>query len=256
VTEPTPAPPARPRLDDPDTVDQIVAAAIAEVSGRSPTPTAVLDSPDDDQAATGAAATAERPDADPTAERSGDEHEDRVPSPARSALEWVLVLGGAVLVALAIKTFLFQAFYIPSGSMLPTLQIDDRVLVNKVSYDLHDVNRGDLVVFERPGLTDVPTTAGEADDLIKRVIGLPGDTVEVRASVVYVNGAALDEPYLPEGLQFGNAPPVVVPDDHVFVMGDNRPDSRDSRAFGPVPIDDIVGRAFLRIWPPTSVGFL
>lgn len=189
-------------------------------------------------------------------DRSCDTDGGRAPSPARSALEWFVVIAGAVLVALAIKTFLFQAFYIPSGSMLPTLQIDDRVLVNKVSYDLHDVNRGDLVVFERPGLADAPADTGEADDLIKRVIGLPGDSVEVRDSVVYVNGAALDEPYLPDGLQFGNAPPVVVPDDHVFVMGDNRPDSRDSRAFGPVPVEDIVGRAFLRIWPPASVGFL
>ncbi len=165
--------------------------------------------------------------------------------------EWALVVAGSLLVAIAIKTFLIQAFYIPSGSMLPTLAPDDRVLVNKVSYDLHDVNRGDLIVFSRP-----EEVGGEIDDLIKRVIGLPGDTVEVTHSVVYVNGLALDEPYLEKEVTFSDSGPVAVPAGTVFVMGDNRAGSRDSRVFGPVPVEDIVGRAFFRIWPPSRAGFL
>jgi signal peptidase I len=166
-------------------------------------------------------------------------------SPVRNAIEWLLVIGGALLVALVIKAFLFQAFYIPSESMEPTLEVGDRVLVNKLSYDLHDVNRGDIIVFHRP--PDEPPS--EIDDLIKRVVGLPGDTIEGRGGTVYVNGTALAEPYLPEGTVTDPFAPVQVPEDQVFVMGDNRGDSRDSRVFGPIDQDLIVGRAFVTVWP-------
>ena len=113
------------------------------------------------------------------------------PSGLRNAVEWVLIAGGALLVAFVIKTFLLQAFYIPSLSMAPTLKINDRVLVNKLSYDLHDVRRGDLVVFESP-----PNEGSATKDLIKRVIGLPGETVEARDGHILINGQVLDEPYL------------------------------------------------------------
>src|SRR5206468_495271 len=109
----------------------------------------------------------------------------------RNATEWLVIIVGALLVAFVVKTFLVQAFYIPSGSMLPTLQEQDRVLVNKLSYDLHDVHRGDIVVFEGP-----EQAKGQIKDLIKRVIGLPGDTVEARDGAVYVNGQPIHEPYL------------------------------------------------------------
>lgn len=171
----------------------------------------------------------------------------------RNVIEALVVIGAALLVALLVRTFLFQAFYIPSASMEPTLEVGDRVLVNKLSYDLHDVHRGDLVVFQRP--EDDVTPVG-IDDLIKRVIALPGESVEVADGAVRIDGVALDEPYLEsiEGIpDFG---PTRVPDDHVFVMGDNRRASRDSRSFGPVSREDIVGRAFLRIWPPSGVGLL
>ena len=170
----------------------------------------------------------------------------------RNTIEWVAIVVGAFAVALVVKTFLIQAFYIPSESMFPTLTEDDRVLVNKLSYRLHDVNRGDLVVFERP--------PGEPDsdvkDLIKRVIAVEGETVEERDGVLHVDGEPLDEPYLQPGARSDDLTRVVVPPDHVFVMGDNRGASRDSRFFGPIEEDLIVGRAFVKVWPLPDLELL
>ena len=173
----------------------------------------------------------------------------------KSILEWVVVIVGAVGLALLIKAFLFQAYYIPSPSMNPTLFEGDRILVNKLSYKLHSVNRGDLIVF------DTPEASGE-DDLIKRVIGLPGEFVNVEEERIEIDGGLLLEPYLPLSSNIKSfATPFNcvnrpnenygcrIPDDHVFVMGDNRSNSRDSRFFGPVPIEDVKGRAFIRVWP-------
>jgi signal peptidase I len=186
--------------------------------------------------------SAELPEPDAPATRSN----------AKSILEWVGVIVGALLVALVIKTFLLQAFYIPSRSMEPTLRIGDRVLVNKLSYKAHDVNRGDIVVFERP--KDEPPDA--IKDLIKRVIGLPGETISTQNGQVFIDGRPLSEPYLPAGTVTDNLPPTKVPDGEIFVMGDNRGDSRDSRFFGPIDQGLIVGRAFVRIWPLSHLGLL
>jgi signal peptidase I len=172
------------------------------------------------------------------------------PSLARNLLEWVVVLGAAVAVAVILRTFVFQAFFIPSESMETTLFENDRILVNKVSYRLHDVNRGDVVVFRRPD--DQP---GEIRDLIKRVIGLPGEEVEGRDSTIYINGQLLVEPYL-DGNRFGDFGPVTVPDDELFMMGDNRDQSLDSRRFGPIDEDRIIGRAFFLFWPFDRLGTL
>lgn len=173
----------------------------------------------------------------------------------RATIEWVLVIGGALLVAFLVKTFLVQAFWIPSPSMESTLQEDDRVLANKLADEISDLNRGDVVVFERvEGANSGPD---DVKDLIKRVIGLPGDEVEVNGGVVYVNGTRLDESYLDEGTETDRMPePFTVPEGHIFVMGDNRSNSHDSRMFGPVPEENIVGRAFIRIWPPSRIGRL
>ena len=188
--------------------------------------------------------------ADTAAEPGADQREG--PSFARNLLEWAGILGGALIVALVVTKFLIQAFFIPSGSMLPTLAVDDRVLVNKLSYDLHEVNRGDLVVFERP--------ASEADsdvkDLIKRVVALEGDTVESRDGQLVVNGEPLEEPYVPAGAETSGVETQTIPPGHVFVMGDNREDSRDSRFFGPLPEELIIGRAFVKVWPLTDIGLL
>jgi signal peptidase I len=149
-----------------------------------------------------------------------------------------------LLVAFVVKTFVIQAFFIPSPAMAPTLQIGDRVLVNRLA----GVDRGDIVVFER-----LPEEQAVIKDLIKRVVAVGGDTIESRGNTLFVNGQAVVEPYVKTS-DIGN--PVLrttIPPDHVFVMGDNRTNSADSRVFGPVAEDRIVGRAFLKIWPLGSI---
>ncbi|HUP85484.1 MAG TPA: signal peptidase I [Acidimicrobiales bacterium] len=175
----------------------------------------------------------------------------------RSAVEWVVIIAAALLVAFIVKTFLIQAFYIPSASMEPTLDIRDRILVNKLSYRLHDIHRGDIVVFERP---DCAVRDPAIKDLVKRVVGLPGDTVEGRNGGVLVNGHRLVEDYLPGGQSTSDFGPVEVPQGKLWMMGDNRENSSDSRVLcgGPTYIDQqaVVGRAFVRVFPVTRLGLL
>lgn len=203
----------------------------------------------------------------------GIEPEDERPrkKPVKSFLEWGAVILGALLVAFLIKTFLMQAYYIPSSSMAPTLQVGDRVLVNKLSYKVGDIGRGDLVVFRRPSTEDTGKT-----DLIKRVIGLEGELIEIIDGRIYVTESGsstrqvLVEPYLssststeiPNGFQDTDSCEVatetscLIPENYVFVLGDNRAGSRDSRFFGPIDEDMVVGRAFIRLWPISSLKFL
>jgi signal peptidase I len=203
-------------------------------------------------------------DADASGNGDGDPApgNERVPAdrkPARSlrrtVLEWVAVIGGGIVIALVVEAFLVQAFWIPSPSMVPTLEVGDRVLVNKLSYKFHDVHRGDVVVFERPP----NTTSGPDDeikDLIKRVVGVGGDRLETRDGDLYVNGERIEEPYLEPGTTTNMQQPVTVPEGAVFVMGDNRENSEDSRVFGPIDEDTIVGRAFVKVLPLTDLGWL
>jgi len=170
----------------------------------------------------------------------------------RQTLEWGAVIIGALIAALIIKTFLFQAFFIPSESMLPTLQIGDRVLVNKVSYDFGDISRGDVIVFTRP--PNAPPS--DVNEFIKRVVGVPGDELQGIDGIVHVNGAPISESYIFEGGRTVNLPLTIVPAGHVFVMGDNRGNSTDSRVFGAVGQELIVGKAFLRVWPISNIGGL
>jgi signal peptidase I len=156
----------------------------------------------------------------------------------------------AALIALALRLFVVAPYYIPSASMEQTLHgctgcNNDHVLVDKLSYKLHAVHRGDVVVFHRPASWSVSEKL-----LIKRVVGLPGDRLTEEGGVVYVNGLALVEPYVDKSCS-GTAGlrPYTVPDNQVFVMGDNRCDSQDSRAFGSVNESAIIGRAFIIIWP-------
>ena len=149
-----------------------------------------------------------------------------------------------IVIALLIHVFLAQATRVYGQSMEPNLHTDMRLVVEKLSYRLHTPQRGDIVVLRvRPG----------DEMLIKRVIGLPGDEVEIHDGQVYVNGQALDEPYLNQETR-GNLAPRVVPPLHVFVMGDNRRASNDSRSFGPVHLDNIVGKAWVSYWPPEAIG--
>ena len=183
-------------------------------------------------------------------------------STARVIAEWVAVLAGALVLALVLRSVLFQAYYIRFTSMEPTLGNGDRVLVNKLGYDIGDVDRGDLVVFERPR----GVSGRQEDDLIKRVIALPGEVIAFVEGDVYIDGRRLHEPYLESsGITTGRLSSgcAAIVDDgcligagEVFVMGDNRPNSTDSRTFGPIPEDLIVGHAFLRLWPMTDFGRL
>ena len=177
-------------------------------------------------------------------------------SATKSAIEWVLLIVAALVIALLVKTFLFQAFYIPSDSMVPTLKTNDRVIVNKLSYKLHDVHRGDIVVFTTPKGPDGQPIDPTIKDLVKRVIGLPGETVSEKNGHVLINGKALNESYLPSGTVTDCAsfepqcfPTGPLPAGNYWVMGDNRAGSRDSRYFGTIEKSEIVGRVFLRIWP-------
>jgi signal peptidase I len=178
------------------------------------------------------------------------------------ALEWGILIFAALAIALLIKTFLFQAFYIPSDSMVPTLKTNDRVIVNKLSYHLHPVHRGDIIVFKTPVDDNGQPIDPGVNDLVKRVIALPGETVEGRADGrVYVNGKVLQESYLPKGQSPGATfAKIKVPPDSFWVMGDNRSNSRDSRFFPKsypfVRKKDIIGRVFLRIWPLNRLGIL
>jgi signal peptidase I len=194
----------------------------------------------------------ERPDTDPPGDAPELGEADERARKVRSIVEWGLVIAGALVVALVIKAFVVQAFYIPSGSMEPTLNVGDRVFVNKLSYRAHDVNRGDLVVFERPP----HEAASGIKDLIKRVIALEGDTISGQDGKVVVNGRVLEEPYLVDGTVTADLERQTVPDDHVFVMGDNRTNSTDSRSFGAIDEDLIIGRAFIRVWPPSDLSWL
>ncbi len=201
----------------------------------------------------------------------------------RNAVEWVSVIVTALAAALLVQAFAFQAFQIPSGSMTPTVNVGDRILVNKLSYRFGEVERGHLVVFDR-----LDGTPGLTDQLIKRAIALPGETLELRTDGrLYVWGPGegpddalmLDESYLaaenaildvpdssdPISFDIWNERCVNQPrtagrctldDSSYFMMGDNRNRSTDSRVFGPVPVDNVVGRAFARIWPIDDLGGL
>jgi signal peptidase I len=163
----------------------------------------------------------------------------------RVCLEWLSIIVGALLVALVLKATVVQTFYIPSGSMLPTLEVGDRIVVNKLAFRLGEVERGDLVVFSKPTTLDNV----QINDFIKRVIGLPGEEISSRDGQVFINGKQLLEPYLQAGEFTSGLPNTKIPTGHYFVMGDNRKNSSDSRFFGAIPSELLVGEPFIRIWP-------
>lgn len=173
---------------------------------------------------------------------------------AQPSMTWMLLRELVETVVLSLVIFLLirqvvQNYRIESLSMEPNFYEGQFILVNKLAYRLGSPERGDVIVFHNPRNGD--------EDYIKRVIGLPGDTVQVRNQTVVVNGVPLEEPYLPEGLPLGPYfDPVVVESNHLFVMGDNRPNSEDSRAFGQLPEELIVGRAWLRVWPFSVFGLV
>ena len=163
----------------------------------------------------------------------------------RVCLEWLSIIVGALLVALLLKATVVQTFYIPSGSMLPTLEVGDRIVVNKLAFSLGEVERRDLVVFSKPTTLDNV----QINDFIKRVIGLPGEEISSKDGHVYINGELLSEPYLQSGEFTSDLPVTKIPTGHYFVMGDNRKNSSDSRFFGSISSELLVGEPFIRIWP-------
>lgn len=195
------------------------------------------------------------------ADRASAARVTRATRPQRSALRlavrFVIVLAAAAAFAFGLRAWVVQPFWIPSQSMEPTLHgcpgcDPDRLLVDKLSYHLHGVRRGDVVVFTRP-----PTLQSTDADLVKRVIGLPGESVQAVNGTVFVDGHALSEPYVSKACDgtrdFG---PTKVPAGDVFVMGDNRCDSSDSRVFGPIATSTIIGRAFVIVWPLPRIHWL
>lgn len=184
-------------------------------------------------------------------------------SSLRVLAEWVLVVVVALSAAMGVRVYVLQQFYISGPSMETTLFGNDRVLVNKLEYRFGDIERGDVVVFDR-----ITTNNGvvEHDDLIKRVIALGGESIEIKKCVVHVDDVAIEEPYLDdagatnpnlnERCRVVDMPRMVVPDGSVFVLGDNRPESFDSRSFGVIPESLILGKAFAVVWPPSRFGGL
>jgi signal peptidase I len=218
-----------------------------------------------------------RPIQDPSATPPSNER-DRTDHGWHFLREFGVLTFIALVIAILIKTFLIQAFFIPSGSMEPTLKPDDRILVNRLAYRFGDIERGDIIVFADP--TPTPQERGVIggllhwlgegigvvrpadDDFIKRVIALPGETWEMRDGITYVDGRKLDEPYVNQAdLDTRSFGPETVPDGMLFVMGDNRNHSGDSRfpppsGLGYIPIDRVIGQAFVIIWPPSRAGWL
>ncbi|WP_242541056.1 signal peptidase I [Phormidium pseudopriestleyi] len=175
-----------------------------------------------------------------------------VHNPENPWVEALKTIGLSAILAIGIRHFVAEARYIPSGSMLPTLEINDRLIIDKLSYRFTSPERGDIVVFSP---TQTLQDQNFKDAFIKRVIGLPGETVEVRGERVYINNIPIKERYIEEEptYQYG---PEIIPDDQYLVLGDNRNNSYDSHYWGFVPRDKIIGRAVIRFWPPNRMGEL
>ena len=187
----------------------------------------------------------------------------RILSKFKAFLEWFSVIGVALTFAIVIRVFLVQQFYISGPSMETTMFSDNRVLVNKLAYRIGEIDRGDVVVFDRaiPNGNEV-----QHDDLIKRVIALGGETISISKCVVFIDGVELAEPYLPkrdteiavpaDRCSTVDMEPIKIESDEIFLMGDNRPQSFDSRMFGPIKKDLIIGQAFILLWPLRELKLL
>lgn len=182
-----------------------------------------------------------QPNTDPAESASGTSAYHRV-------LSLVIAAAVAVLLAIGVRVTIAQAYVIPTGSMIGTLEIDDRVLAQRPLFDFNGINQGDIVVFDHPATLD----NGVGNEFVKRVIATGSDSIQARGGMVLINNVPLPEPYVVGSTDdFG---PVVVPDGYLFVMGDNRNFSSDSRVFGAIPESTVNGTVFSRVWPPDRIG--
>ena len=194
---------------------------------------------------------------------------------SRIAIDLAVLVVAVVVITTVLRTLVAQAFFIPSVSMSPQLEVQDRIIVSKLAYRLHDVRRGDVVVFDAPPEVEVPkppealparalqavlegvnVVKPTTTEYVKRVVALPGEQVVGRGGNLYIDDRLLVEPYLPDGQRTEDFGPVAVPEGTLFVMGDNRGASQDSRRFGPIEASSIVGRAVVKVWPLGSASWL
>jgi signal peptidase I len=215
----------------------------------------------------------------PTAPETPHEHDQfrhpldrvtwRLPRRVRILVDWVVTIVGAIAIVLAIKAWVVNPYRIPSSSMEPTLhcakpapgceaQFSDRVLANRFVYHFRSPHRGDIVVFQTPPAAKARCGAGGT--FVKRIIGLPGETVQIKlrqgAAYVFIDGRRLEEPYIQKARRdIGPAESFRVPQGHYFVMGDNRAQSCDSRVWGSVPRENLIGKVFMTYWPPQRISF-
>jgi signal peptidase I len=195
---------------------------------------------------------------------SAPEGEESQPKRSRWLVETLVIVAVAIVVAVVLRTFVVGTFSIPSGSMEPTLNINDRILVDKLAYHFHSVHTGDVVVFTTPA--DEHCAGAPVKDLVKRVVGLPGQTVSLSDGQVYINSKLLSQTWLPAavrhqtypgptGTKYSLAKPFHIPAHDVYVMGDNRTASCDSRYWGPINESTIVGKVDIRFWPLSRFKF-
>jgi signal peptidase I len=170
----------------------------------------------------------------------------------RALIDWAIIVVVAVVASIIIRTFVFETYFVPTGSMIPTLPIGDRIIVDKLSVDFGTIHTGDIVVFKAPA--DVAADCGDSvTDLVKRVIGLPGETLTSKGNTIYINGKALKENW-PHTEPFGTAiKRITLKKNQYFMIGDNHLPSCDSRVWGTVPRSAIIGKVFLRVWPLSSI---
>jgi signal peptidase I len=190
-----------------------------------------------------------------------------LPRELRVALDWIFTIGGAILIVLALKAWVVNPYRIPSSSMEPTLHcarpsagceahFSDRVLANRFIYHFRDPRRGEIIVFKTPGNSPVCGTTRAHEVFVKRLIGLPGDTVSERDGIVYINNVRLNEPYIQASRRDHNPPGSwAVPQGQYFFMGDNRAQSCDSRVWGAVPRANLIGEVFFVYWPLNRISF-
>ncbi|ADY56022.1 signal peptidase I [Syntrophobotulus glycolicus DSM 8271] len=165
----------------------------------------------------------------------------------KTVIEWIVIIGIAFGLSILIRNFVVDTRIVPTGSMLPTIQEQDRLIVDRLFYQFQTLGRGDVIVFK------APEKSGSSEDLVKRIIGLPGEKVQIKNSKVYINEAELKEPYVHNIADYEYGP-VTVPANSYLVLGDNRSESYDSHKWGFLPAENILGKVLIRYWPLNTIG--